>query len=128
MHRHRRDDASPRRGFLTVLVAQLIPVVPFTVVNYLAGATALRLRLFLSATALGIVPATTAHVALGAYGSRAPLVAVLDRPHRAGSAHCRCCAGRALPVVRWSGWRTGGRNGGRWRCGGQTLRDDAAAT
>ena len=63
MHRHRRDDASPRRGFLTVLVARLIPVVPFTVVNYLAGATALRLRLFLSATALGIVPATTAHVA-----------------------------------------------------------------
>jgi len=92
MHRHRRDDASPRRGFLTVLVARLIPVVPFTVVNYLAGATALRLRLFLSATALGIVPA---HVALGDYGSRAPLVAVLDRPHRAGSAHCRWCAGLA---------------------------------
>jgi len=66
----RLDAQLARRGFLTVLVARLILVVPFTVVNYLAGVTALRLRVFLTATALGILPATTAYVALGAYGSQ----------------------------------------------------------
>ena len=43
---------------------------PFTVVNYLAGVTALRFPVFLSATVLGILPATTAYVALGAYDSQ----------------------------------------------------------
>jgi uncharacterized membrane protein YdjX (TVP38/TMEM64 family) len=66
----RFDDHLARRGFLTVLIARLIPVVPFTVINYLAGLTAIRVRVFLAATALGILPATTAYVALGAYGSR----------------------------------------------------------
>ena len=66
----RFDDHLARRGFLTVLIARLIPVVPFTIVNYLAGLTAIRVRVFLAATALGILPTTTAYVALGAYGSR----------------------------------------------------------
>ena len=66
---HRLDAQLARRGFLTVLVARLIPVVPFTIVNYLAGVTALRMPVFLAATALGMLPATTAYVALGAYGS-----------------------------------------------------------
>ncbi len=64
----RLDAQLARRGFLTVLVARLVPLVPFTVVNYVAGVTALRLRVFLAATALGMLPATTAYVALGAYG------------------------------------------------------------
>lgn len=66
---HRLDEQLARRGFLTVLVARLIPVVPFTIVNYLAGVTTLRMPVFLAATALGMLPATTAYVALGAYGS-----------------------------------------------------------
>jgi uncharacterized membrane protein YdjX (TVP38/TMEM64 family) len=66
----RFDDHLARRGFLTVLVARLIPVVPFTVVNYLAGLTAIRVRVFVVATAIGILPATTAYVALGAYSSQ----------------------------------------------------------
>ena len=66
----RLDTQLARHGFLTVLVARLIPVVPFTVVNYLAGVTALRFPVFLSATVLGILPATTAYVALGAYDSQ----------------------------------------------------------
>lgn len=65
----RLDAQLAQRGFLTVLVARLVPVVPFTVVNYLAGVTALRMPVFLGATALGMLPATTAYVALGAYGS-----------------------------------------------------------
>ena len=66
---HRLDEQLARRGFLTVLVARLVPVVPFTLVNYFAGVTALRMPVFLAATALGMLPATTAYVALGAYGS-----------------------------------------------------------
>ncbi|MEO6503090.1 MAG: TVP38/TMEM64 family protein [Jatrophihabitantaceae bacterium] len=66
----RLDAQLARRGFLTILVARLIPVVPFTVVNYLAGVTALPVGVFLTATVLGILPATTAYVALGAYGSQ----------------------------------------------------------
>lgn len=55
-------------GFLTVLVARLVPVVPFTAVNYLSGLTSMRVREFVTGTALGIVPATTMYVVLGAYG------------------------------------------------------------
>ncbi|MEO7261173.1 MAG: TVP38/TMEM64 family protein [Jatrophihabitantaceae bacterium] len=66
----RLDAQIARHGFLTILVARLIPVVPFTAVNYLAGVTALRVRVFLTATMLGILPASTAYVALGAYGSQ----------------------------------------------------------
>jgi uncharacterized membrane protein YdjX (TVP38/TMEM64 family) len=66
----RFDEHLARRGFLAVLIARLIPVVPFTVVNYFAGLTGIRVRVFLAATALGMLPATTAYVALGAYGSR----------------------------------------------------------
>lgn len=65
----RLDAEIARHGFLTVLVARLVPVVPFTAVNYLAGVTALRLPVFLAATAVGILPATAAYVTLGAYGS-----------------------------------------------------------
>ncbi|WP_433202519.1 TVP38/TMEM64 family protein [Dactylosporangium sp. CS-047395] len=57
-----------RRGFRTVLVARLIPIVPFTAVNYVAGLTTVRLRDFIAGTALGILPATTAYVTVGAYG------------------------------------------------------------
>jgi uncharacterized membrane protein YdjX (TVP38/TMEM64 family) len=64
------DEHRQGRGFLTVLVARLIPIVPFTFVNYLAGRTAIRLRVFVAATVIGVLPATTAYVALGAYVSR----------------------------------------------------------
>lgn len=65
----RFDERLARHGFATVLVARLVPVVPFTVVNYLAGLTSIRVPVFLGATALGMLPATTAYIALGAYGS-----------------------------------------------------------
>ncbi|MEO7059177.1 MAG: TVP38/TMEM64 family protein [Lapillicoccus sp.] len=65
----RLDAELTRHGFLTLLVARLVPVVPFTAVNYLAGVTVLRLRVFLAATVLGILPSTAAYVTLGAYGS-----------------------------------------------------------
>lgn len=59
-----------RRGFWALLTARLIPVVPFIALNYLSGLTALRPASYLAATALGILPGTTAYVAVGAYGSK----------------------------------------------------------
>lgn len=66
----RWDERLRRRGFVTVLVARLIPLVPFTALNYVAGVSRVGLRDFTLGTALGIVPASTAYVVLGAHGSR----------------------------------------------------------
>jgi len=64
----RFDEQLERRGLWAVLVARLIPVVPFTGFNYLAGLTALRVRDFVLGTVVGMVPATAAYLAVGAYG------------------------------------------------------------
>lgn len=66
----RVDHLVSRRGFLSVLVARLVPVVPFTALNYVAGLTAVRAVDFLLATVLGILPASTAYVVVGAQGGR----------------------------------------------------------
>ncbi len=58
------------RGFVTILVARLIPVVPFTALNYVAGVTAVALPVFVLATVLGILPATAAYVVIGRYGGQ----------------------------------------------------------
>jgi uncharacterized membrane protein YdjX (TVP38/TMEM64 family) len=56
-------------GGWAVLVLRLVPVMPFTALNYGSGLTNLRLRSYLAATAVGVVPGTVAYVALGAYGT-----------------------------------------------------------
>jgi uncharacterized membrane protein YdjX (TVP38/TMEM64 family) len=65
----RVDAALARRGVAAVLVSRLIPVLPFTGINYAAGLTAVRFRDFLLGTAIGVVPGTVAYVAVGAYGT-----------------------------------------------------------
>jgi len=59
-----------RRGFRAVLAARLVPIVPFTALNYLSGLTGVRASSYLLATAIGIVPGSTAYVAAGAYGNQ----------------------------------------------------------
>jgi uncharacterized membrane protein YdjX (TVP38/TMEM64 family) len=54
-----------RRGFLAVLYARLIPIVPFNALNYVAGVSGIAARDYVSATAIGIVPGSFAYVALG---------------------------------------------------------------
>lgn len=54
-----------RQGFVAVLYARLIPVIPFNVLNYGAGVTGVRFRDYLLATVIGIVPGTFAYAALG---------------------------------------------------------------
>lgn len=54
-----------RRGFLSVLYARIVPGVPYNLVNYAAGLTAIPLRAFAAATALGCAPRAFAYTALG---------------------------------------------------------------
>jgi uncharacterized membrane protein YdjX (TVP38/TMEM64 family) len=53
------------RGFSAVLTARLLPGTPANVLNYAAGLTAMPLRAFVAAVALGALPKTVAYVALG---------------------------------------------------------------
>lgn len=53
------------RGFVSVLYARLLPGLPYTLVNYAAGLTPVRLGAFVAATALGCAPRAFAYAALG---------------------------------------------------------------
>ena len=61
------------RGFSAVLTARLLPGTPASVLNYAAGLTAMPLRAFAAAVALGALPKTVAYVALGGALSRPAL-------------------------------------------------------
>jgi uncharacterized membrane protein YdjX (TVP38/TMEM64 family) len=54
-----------RRGFVSILLLRLVPAVPFTTLNYAAGLSGVRLRHYVPATAIGIVPGTLAYATLG---------------------------------------------------------------
>jgi uncharacterized membrane protein YdjX (TVP38/TMEM64 family) len=54
------------RGFVAVLTGRLLPVVPFVLLSYAAGLTALRLPVYVVATAVGMLPGTVVQVGLGA--------------------------------------------------------------
>ncbi|SDE91621.1 Uncharacterized membrane protein YdjX, TVP38/TMEM64 family, SNARE-associated domain [Blastococcus fimeti] len=54
------------RGFVALLVGRLIPVVPFVVLSYGSGLTAMRLLPYIAATALGVLPSTVVQVGVGA--------------------------------------------------------------
>jgi uncharacterized membrane protein YdjX (TVP38/TMEM64 family) len=56
-------------AFLGIVIARLIPVIPFTLLNYVAGLTAIGLGVFTIASILGMLPGTFVYVALGAFGS-----------------------------------------------------------
>jgi len=54
-----------RRGFVAVLYARIAPGLPYTLVNYAAGLTPIRLASFVAATAIGCAPRAFAYTALG---------------------------------------------------------------
>jgi uncharacterized membrane protein YdjX (TVP38/TMEM64 family) len=58
-------DLVSRRGFVSVLYARIAPGVPYSLVNYAAGLTRIRLPVFAAATALGAAPRAFAYTALG---------------------------------------------------------------
>ncbi len=58
-----------QRGFVALLYARLVPIVPFNLLNYATGMTGMSLRSYVAATAIGIVPGTVAYTALGSTAS-----------------------------------------------------------
>lgn len=54
-----------QRGWPVVLSTRLIPAVPFSVLNYAAGASAVRVLPYALATLVGLLPGTAAVVILG---------------------------------------------------------------
>jgi uncharacterized membrane protein YdjX (TVP38/TMEM64 family) len=62
----RLDRLMVDRGFAGVLVGRLLPVVPFVVLSYGAGLTAIRPASYALATAVGLVPGTIVQVGIGA--------------------------------------------------------------
>ncbi len=54
------------RGFWALLAGRLLPVVPFVVLSYGAGLTAVRLTPYALSTAIGLVPSTVVQVGIGA--------------------------------------------------------------
>lgn len=63
------DDRVRDNGFATVLLARLIPLVPFSTANYAFGLTSVSTRSYAAATVLGIVPGSAVYVAVGAFGA-----------------------------------------------------------
>ena len=62
------------RGLVAVLTVRLVPVLPFTVINYGAGVTGVTLGDYVLGTALGMLPGTLAYAAVGACGMTRPWV------------------------------------------------------
>jgi uncharacterized membrane protein YdjX (TVP38/TMEM64 family) len=62
---HTVDQRLRERGWPTVLSLRLIPAVPFSAINYAAGASAIRLLPYTLATVAGLLPGTAAVVILG---------------------------------------------------------------
>lgn len=68
------------RGWPAVLSLRLIPAVPFSVLNYAAGASAVKVLPYLLATFVGLLPGTAAVVVLGdaLTGNVSPLLMVVS--------------------------------------------------
>lgn len=59
------DDAVEKNGFKVVFLLRLSPIFPFTLLNYALGLTRVRLRDFVLASLLGMLPGTFLYVYLG---------------------------------------------------------------
>jgi uncharacterized membrane protein YdjX (TVP38/TMEM64 family) len=66
----RLDDVLRRRGVLAALVVRFVPLMPFTLLNYGCGLTAMRLRHYTVGTAVALIPGTCAMVVLGSAGGQ----------------------------------------------------------
>ncbi len=65
----RADRLLSEHGFGAVVAVRLVPVLPFTAINYAAGLTGVRWRAYAAGSAVGIVPGSLAYAALGAWGA-----------------------------------------------------------
>lgn len=67
-HLARLDKLIAPNAFLGIVIARLIPVIPFTLLNYAAGLTVIGLGTFAGASVIGMLPGTFVYVSLGAFG------------------------------------------------------------
>lgn len=67
-HLSKVDERLSDHGLRAVIVLRLIPVLPFTLVNYCAGLTSVNRRDYALGTLIGMLPGTVVFVAIGAYG------------------------------------------------------------
>lgn len=74
------DNRLRERGWPVVLATRMIPAVPFSVLNYAAGASSVRLLPYTLATVVGVLPGTSAIVILGdaLTGRVSPLLVVVS--------------------------------------------------
>jgi len=81
-----------QRGWPAVVSLRFIPAIPFSVINYAAGASAVRLLPYSAATLIGLLPGTAAVVVLGdaLTGEVSPLLFVVSA--------CTAAVGVALLV------------------------------
>lgn len=65
----RVDSVLRDHGLGAVVAVRLVPVLPFTAINYASGLSAVRRRDYAVGSALGMVPGSVAYAALGAWGT-----------------------------------------------------------
>ena len=63
------DKVLARHGLVAVVAVRLLPLFPFTPINYASGLLGVRLRDYVLGTAVGIVPGALAYAAVGASGA-----------------------------------------------------------
>ncbi|MHA7653229.1 TVP38/TMEM64 family protein [Mycobacterium sp. ML4] len=61
----RLDQRLRERGWLAILSLRFIPAVPFSAINYAAGASAVRIMPYMCSTVVGLLPGTAAVAILG---------------------------------------------------------------
>lgn len=57
-------------GLAAVLVVRLVPILPFTAINYASGLSSVKFRHYVLGSAVGMVPGSLAYAALGSYGTK----------------------------------------------------------
>ncbi|GAB4567348.1 MAG: hypothetical protein Tsb0020_19840 [Haliangiales bacterium] len=74
------DAAIGERGFTVILLLRLSPLFPFILLNYALGLTDARLRHYVLASAIGMIPGTFLFVYLGTLVTDAAALAAGQRP------------------------------------------------
>jgi uncharacterized membrane protein YdjX (TVP38/TMEM64 family) len=59
------DRMSSKYGFKVVLIARLLPFISFDLISYVAGLSTIKVRSFLLATGIGMLPATIVYSVVG---------------------------------------------------------------
>lgn len=62
---NRLQNLNSSGGFLLLIVLRLIPAVPYNLINYAFGLTAMSYRTYILASAIGIIPGTLAFINIG---------------------------------------------------------------